>query len=676
MTNVSGLFYRSVDFLLTLLIPFILLSSAPFFSGYDVTAVFLFRVLTFVAFILYIAKVLFTDLNPKPHDERFARSAILLFSLFLVYGLIQWAGGFNVFTKWIPGTIVRYKTTSYVIQLFAYSAFFLMCLDYLRSHLRLRILINLIAFEAACLVAFGFYQKLGWMGHTGQMFGFIAMPDQANAFFSTFINANHYGGYLVLVTFLCMPTILCFIENVKKSLHSEVMLLECIFYFVLIVLMTLSMFYASARAAFLSLIIALVIFLSLASPPKQKMSIFSFVVLLGLMYVGLMKIVPFDLPLEDYLKNYIEAVHGRFMVYRDMLHAIKDYPLFGTGLGSIKYISDVYSVFYAHYFELAHILNHHIELLLTTGLVGYTLFAIPFIFYGVKCGRLMFHTSDYWTHVYGMASLVVLLIFLFPLSFLDDYLRTPTIALYFILHLCILGKCALLSPNMKGKETSFIIRENVINARHLAIFIVFFAVMISILNWTIRDWKTSRSIVFDAEDPVRLEKAAALIENNPELWLALGSAYFKEASKFNKASKFGLLAQKSRNAFKKATRLAPTWSKAWAKLGAAEMMLGNYEQGYVDLMKSIELAPHNREYYIFIMANLIRASQKSDNIYEKKYYEMETMKWFERGSMINHPITTEYINYILTVNLANPDIRLTDGDKRRLRDLLGKHAII
>lgn len=214
--------------------------------------------------------------------------------------------------------------------------------------------------------ALGIYQYL-----TGEAGGFTR---------GTFVNRNHFAGFLEM----CFPLALGYVltigewtETTKKSfikrlISSDNIQKQMLFLFLLGVVL-LSLLLSKSRGGIFSIIVSLVFFYIVSSRFLKKGIEIKWVIYTAVtvgiilsIYIGLFPIIERYLLIE-------EDFPSRTLIWKDALSIIKDFPLFGSGLGTFSYIFPLYrvSIVKPIVYNFSH--NDYIQLLTETGGIGFLL---------------------------------------------------------------------------------------------------------------------------------------------------------------------------------------------------------------------------------------------------------------------------------------------------------------
>jgi O-antigen ligase len=87
------------------------------------------------------------------------------------------------------------------------------------------------------------------------------------------------------------------------------------------------------------------------------------------------------------------ADQGRIQVWEDSRSLIKDFPVFGTGLGTFEYSFPKYKTFKRRVlYDHAH--NDYVELISDTGFAGFIIVITGAVYYLIMVTRLFFRRRD------------------------------------------------------------------------------------------------------------------------------------------------------------------------------------------------------------------------------------------------------------------------------------------
>jgi len=643
---------------------------AFFFAGESAFALFFVRMLVLAAFLLTVTRPsLDWGLIGR---SRTAHLASLAFLGFVVYVFLQGAAGPAVYTKLLPGSIMRFDTFQQAEQLVFYFLFFVACLDaFSKDSERTRTAIFILGWEVLLLAALGYYQSVKGFD---SIYGFFRIPEFKDfAFFSTFSNSNHYGSFLALSAPLFLALMAHAYEG--RARRSDFSLFQIFFLMALIPVMAISVFCADARAPFVMMLVVVTVFFFIAFSGRSRLIFMAVLSLLASGIIGLI-FVSRSRGIRQTFLDLPASLLTRLSLYGDTLQIFKDFPLFGTGLGTYRWIAKNYQSVDVSHMHRFHSNNDHIELLAETGLVGYALLA-------VALGTLVWKSflksrrGASWDRILGASCFVSLLVFMATLFF-DSYLRTPAVALLFVFQLALLANTAL-SPGSGAREEQ---KPDQRRARFsLNGLAAGLGVTLILSGFALREYRSARitenqAAYFDAEqndirykhmDIKGIEAATAWNPDNPRLWAALGRNYLSQASQ-SQGKELAALVRQAIEAYNRATELAPTYPDYWLSLGRAKILAQDHKNGLEHIAHAISLQPNNRDLYLYAVYAYLKMADKSSWSHEKRMFDDEAMRWLEETSRFENPLSKEDYSYLYfpSERMVGPD------DKGRIQRLFDR----
>jgi O-Antigen ligase len=200
----------------------------------------------------------------------------------------------------------------------------------------------------------------------------------------TFINKNYFAGYLLMVIPLSMGLLLSRLAVKRNhfdgwrqrlsSLDGKNLLIGFG-----IILMVLGLLFSASRMGIISLLIS-VSLLGILFRDRQKGKWFSktSILLIGLAFlwagwIGL------DAVISRFLSGP-EDFKMRWMLWGDTLRIIKDFPVFGSGLGTFPHIFPMYRSFHIQGM-ITHAENDFLQFISDVGPLGFGILLIAFIFF-------------------------------------------------------------------------------------------------------------------------------------------------------------------------------------------------------------------------------------------------------------------------------------------------------
>jgi O-antigen ligase len=283
-------------------------------------------------------------------------------------------------------------------------------------------------------------QKSTWNGRVLWFYPVEAHAESARnaAIWGPYINRNHFAGYLEMVIPLVLAT--SFYRAAKLGKGKRIPLLqklsaawasrrfpEVTLYGLLGLVMTAALFATLSRGGIMGVLCGLLVFFGLVRSRgtlKKRADLFA---MAGIALL-LMVVVAAWSQIEGRFEQLgEEQALQRAWVWKDSLNIVRDFPLFGTGLGTF---GDIYPKYQTHssliLYDRAH--NDYVEALTDLGAVGAFLAALPIWIYGTIVYRRWKERDRTYIKIMGaggMASLAAMAVH----STMDFNLHIPANAL-------------------------------------------------------------------------------------------------------------------------------------------------------------------------------------------------------------------------------------------------------
>jgi O-antigen ligase len=248
-------------------------------------------------------------------------------------------------------------------------------------------LVNSVIIIGFGIAIFGIIQKLSY---NGKIY-WVIWKDGSH--FGPYVNYDHYAGYMGMCTLLAIAQFLEKIANsslphIKKFKDKIIWLSsreanKTLIYLFMAIVMTAALFSTTSRGGIMSFAAALAVFyficvISASKKKRKRILLASFLVIL-LMSIMILWIGPEDT--VDKFKGINEVI--RFFIrekailsevrpymWKDTLGLIRDFPVFGTGLGTYYCIFTKYRTFSDEYGLLRYAHNDYLHLVSEMGVVG------------------------------------------------------------------------------------------------------------------------------------------------------------------------------------------------------------------------------------------------------------------------------------------------------------------
>ncbi len=213
---------------------------------------------------------------------------------------------------------------------------------------------------------------------TGKVYWLIDSPNAS--LFGSFINRNHFSGYIGMVIPLSFGLLISRFGSITfhKTMtwrailtKFESHLLGNVFLVFAIMIMISALFLSLSRGGILSFAVTIIVFVALIGLSRKTRNIIGkgrkvtiITLLLAFIFLVWLGIDPVLERLSDLSSS------SRHEVSQYTIDMAKDFPLFGTGLGSFQYLFPKYEMLEEQlYWDHAH--NDYVELLSDSGLIGF-----------------------------------------------------------------------------------------------------------------------------------------------------------------------------------------------------------------------------------------------------------------------------------------------------------------
>lgn len=309
-------------------------------------------------------------------------------------------------------SLYPYATILELFKMAVYFGIFLFIINKIETRGQCDLILNTIIVLGTSISIFTFIQRYGFSQHA------VSAVRTCGPFF----NRNNFAGYINMVIPLALGYFLY-----EKSLNKKTLYGFCI------AIMSLALFLTLSRAGILVYIFGL-IFIVLFSRTKDTLKNKTGILAIWIVVVMLSLFLFLDIKivweaLGTLFKKDMLVVLGHGYSWGDIVRIWKDFPVFGSGLGTFANMSGMYkSTADQSLFVYAH--NDGLQLLSETGLAGGILILLFFVQYFRFLSRVWMKRRDTYAvcMVFGaVASLSVMLAY----SFLDFNLHIPSNALLF-----------------------------------------------------------------------------------------------------------------------------------------------------------------------------------------------------------------------------------------------------
>ncbi len=286
----------------------------------------------------------------------------------------------------------------------------------------------------------------------------LSMGDEVSSVTGTFLNRNYCAGYLLMVIPLSVGYLLSresFQSVGYSGWRHRLSSIDgkTLFFGFCIVVMILGLLFSASRMGISSLLLSFTLLILLVrSPSREGRFSRTSILILGLAliwaaWIGL------DAVISRFLTSS-EDFKGRWVFWQNTFQIFKDFPIFGTGLGTFAWVFPMYRSF--HIVEAAtHAENDYLQLASEVGLVGvgFLLILLFLLSYKAVSGiRLLSHREP--ERYIGIGGLVGILALMFH-SIVERNIQVPSNAfLYTILWAMVLKGVPVTRKQSPGKSLS------------------------------------------------------------------------------------------------------------------------------------------------------------------------------------------------------------------------------
>lgn len=264
--------------------------------------------------------------------------------------------------SWFPLSPALQTTITEYLTLFSYGALFFLCLHTFRTPRRILRFMHVI-------LAMGFLQAF---------YGLLRfVSDTASQTFTwahgSFVNKNHFAGYLELTIPLAIASLLIHFEK-RKTGHVQTLeekYMKSLLHLFALFLMICAIFLSGSRGGLISFSIGVLGFATLAVTRRLIKRWLAIMLLgLGLALGVFMAINPAIL--QQQTTHFIEfdrSLQVRQEIWKSAWRIFQDFPVFGSGLGTYSHLSRRYKTFLGTmHFRYAE--GDYVQLLAETGIFG------------------------------------------------------------------------------------------------------------------------------------------------------------------------------------------------------------------------------------------------------------------------------------------------------------------
>jgi len=296
-------------------------------------------------------------------------------------------------------------------------------------------IVRALVIFAFVLGVFGIIQQATW----NDKIYWVKRPIQKYASpFGPFVNRNHFAGFVGMIIPFSLG-----IAFMSRRIEKKVI------YGFLGVVTTITLFFTLSRGGILSFFAGMLVF-SFIVFTKGRSKRILIPVLLFVLVVG-MYLIFFGISpvIEKFVHSEVSA-DKRLIVWKGTLSAFRDFPVFGSGLGTFEHIYKVYqpegpALYWTH----AH--NDYIEFLLEFGTVGALIGALFLFFAFTMLMKTDWTGRELYLHAAFLSSITTIAVH----SMFDFNLHIPSNAILFSLVLGLGVSLSRIKMNNRTKQDAW-----------------------------------------------------------------------------------------------------------------------------------------------------------------------------------------------------------------------------
>lgn len=332
--------------------------------------------------------------------------------------------------SWFPISIYTYSTKTEFFKVLAYIGMFFLITN--TPGMRINRIVVVIISVGFCISLLGILQKF-----TGTKDIYWVRDASYATHFGPYVNRNHFAGYIGMVIPVALGLLVsrfasvAFFKNAdRRSIAAKFQshfFANLLLTFVIVIMIS-ALFLSLSRGGIMSFAVAVVAFCALISFTRLRaimgrgwriMASVIVITFVFLMWLGLG-------PVLNRMSDLSSPT--RYEIYENTINMAKDFPVFGTGLGTFQYIYPGYKTLQSQlYYDHAH--NDYLELVSDSGLVGFVIVLSGFIMFFWKTLERWWERRHYYAKgvaLGGVCSVIAILAH----SFTDFNLHIPANALF------------------------------------------------------------------------------------------------------------------------------------------------------------------------------------------------------------------------------------------------------
>lgn len=494
-----------------------------------------------------------------------------------------------------PLTTYSHATKMELLKFLSYIFVFFIIINNLRTRKQIEHLITAIIVVGTFISLFAIIQRVAH-----DKIYWFAQFTQAGYTLGPYVNRDHFAGYMEMVaplaiSLLVVRRLLFFKSSSNNSaswrihLHKwaddDSQFAKTFLLFFVTIIIVAALFLSLSRGGIVSFLLSITLFVGfLLFTHGKRINRFLMILFITFsIFIIWLGIDPIITRMSTLLTPH-EAILPRATLWKDSYQIFKDFPIFGSGLGTYQYIFPEYKRLVGGGFAM-HAHNDYLEYLSDLGIFGFCLFFGMIIFFLVRCLRLWQQKRHPYVRWLSFAGFVGIVSILFHSS-VDFNLHVPANTLLFFIILALINNILHLRNTEDGEivfSPSQIIN---LNPRFKFIFFISIIAIFAFLSLSIiRLYTAERCFkavdvheLWTSDNLKLLKRAVKFDPGNSQYQYYLGKAYEELALKEPFSLTAVIFLSTSGLMYQKAINLEP--SNAWYHLNLGWVYS---EQGFKQL---------------------------------------------------------------------------------------------
>lgn len=310
--------------------------------------------------------------------------------------------GYNLnkgfFDSWRTLSVYGHATLFGFFKILAFCGAFFFTVNKVKTKNRIERIMIVIILTGVLETLYGLLEYFTRQQYIPFLVKYRVQPDIVTG---TFLDRNHFAYYLGL----CIPVGIGLLIARSKEMRFKVLL------GLAVAIMSLAVILSGSLSGIASLLISLVVTAAIFLCLKDKRFIPVFILIGLASFLGLGRVI------------YILSEKGRITQWQDTIKLIKDFPVFGTGLGTYASIFPKYNSVKTYVIH-NHARQEYLELLSETGILGFFIITFGFALFFWQILKKLGKTDS--PYLKGMGFGVIILIINISFNgFLNSNLYIP-----------------------------------------------------------------------------------------------------------------------------------------------------------------------------------------------------------------------------------------------------------